>query len=223
MSDAAAAALARADRARANGALSRGPASPEGKARAAANARGQGFRSSGFWLLPDEDGAAFEALCRRQTAELGAVGEAQGALVLELVQAVWKQARADRLEAVLLDDIFTAESAGERLKLVRSLGTLVRYRNALLKDHGRALRRLGELQAQARERPPEKPDVAPDTAPAAPEAARAAVPPGARTNEPTNHHAAPPTPPRAEPDRPRNRQERRRRAALERQKQRRAA
>jgi hypothetical protein len=198
----------RAERARRNGARSHGPVSPEGKARAAANARRYGFRSGEFWLMPDEDEGEFAALHARQARAFAPADEGQEALVQELVRALWKKARADRLEAVLLTDIFAAEGAEERLRLTRSLGTLVRYRARIERDHERALKALLAAKAH-RAQAARNATPAPGAEPPAPRLA-------ARTNEPG---IAPPEP--AAPSL--NRAERRRLAALERQVKRRAA
>src|SRR3954447_17257173 len=52
---------AQVDASRANGALSRGPATSEGKARSALNGTRHGLRCSTFALLPDEDPAKWAA------------------------------------------------------------------------------------------------------------------------------------------------------------------
>ena len=53
---------ARAEASRRNGAKSRGPKSPDGKARSAQNALKHGLRAQKYVVLPDEDAAAFDAL-----------------------------------------------------------------------------------------------------------------------------------------------------------------
>jgi hypothetical protein len=198
----------RALRARRNGGRSKGPVTAEGKARAATNARRYGFRSGEFWLLPDEDETAFEALHDEQRGACAPQGETEEALVQDLVRAIWKKTRADRLEAALLGDIFDAEDGNERLRLVRSLSTLVRYRNGILRDHERALKALlaskAERAAAAR--------LAKQAAGPSPPPAR----PTPCTNEPSELEPV-------DTPRPLNRAERRRLEALERQNRRRAA
>ena len=53
---------ARAEASRKNGAKSRGPKTPEGKARASQNALKHGLRAQKYVVLPDEDAAEFAAL-----------------------------------------------------------------------------------------------------------------------------------------------------------------
>jgi hypothetical protein len=186
MNPTATAAPDRAAQARLNGARSSGPTSPEGKARSAANARRYGFRSGEFWLLPDEDPDAFAALHASKVRLLAPVGEDEEALVRDFVCAEWKAIRADRLEAALLGDVFAAETAGERLRLTRSLGTLTRYRAQIDRDQQRALKTLLALKDARRataRRAGDSPQSRPD-APVAlvctnePSALEAALPPG---------------------------------------------
>jgi hypothetical protein len=68
---------ARAEASRRNGAKSRGPKTPEGKARAAQNALKHGMRAQILVLLPDEDAAEFHALEAALLDELAPVGALQ--------------------------------------------------------------------------------------------------------------------------------------------------
>ena len=67
---------ARAAASRRNGAKSRGPKTPEGKARSAQNALKHGLRAEKFVLLHDEDAGAFEAMADALGGRSGANGRA---------------------------------------------------------------------------------------------------------------------------------------------------
>ena len=220
--------VAQIEASRRNGAASCGPVTAAGKARSALNGTRHGLCSAEFFLLPDEDPEAFAALSRSVLTALAPEGDIQHRLARQAVQAMWREARADRLEAVILTDLFAAdalpdraEAAARREKAMRSLGTLLRYRARIERDRARALQALASLRGRS---------------PAAP--APAPAPVAARTNEP--ERAAPPPPPPAQPaaptprplgplgtsepkSHPLNRHERRRLAALERLTRRKAA
>jgi hypothetical protein len=72
---------ARAEASRRNGAMSRGPKTTEGKARAAQNALKHGLRAEKYVVLPDEDAAGFAALEAALTEELAPDGALQNILV----------------------------------------------------------------------------------------------------------------------------------------------
>jgi hypothetical protein len=155
MSDATAAsptipAIDRATSSRLNGARSRGPATPEGKARSAANAQRHGFRCNGFWLTADEDAAEFEALQQYRLRAYRAVGEGERYAVLMILQAEWKVARAVRLEAAILGQTEAAETVDELNKALRQLETVLRYRRQIERDASKARTLLLQLQAQRR-------------------------------------------------------------------------
>jgi hypothetical protein len=62
---------ARAEASRRNGARSRGPRTPEGKARSSQNALKHGIRAQKFLVLPDEDAAESRRSRRRLVEETG--------------------------------------------------------------------------------------------------------------------------------------------------------
>jgi hypothetical protein len=92
---------ARAAASRRNGAKSRGPKTPESKARSAQNALKHGFRAQKHMVLPGEDAAELAALEAALIEELAPVGALQAALAQRVVSAVWRLSRAERLEAEL--------------------------------------------------------------------------------------------------------------------------
>jgi hypothetical protein len=149
---------ARAEASRRNGAKSRGPKSPEGKARSARNALKHGLRAEKFVLLHDEDAAAFEAMAEALADDLAPVGALQALLARRLVAAAWRLERADRIERELLALRAERDERGfGRLGLAlvrdgngsRSFDTLLRYRGSAMAELWRALRALKALQAEA--------------------------------------------------------------------------
>ena len=182
---------ARAEASRQNGAKSRGPKTPEGKARSAQNALKHGMRAQQHLVLPDEDAAEFADLEAALVAELAPVGALQRVLARRVAVAAWRLARADRIEAELFEERRVA-SGGLGLALIRdgngprSFETLLRYRGAAMAEFWRALRTLKALQAeQALEA-----DAAPATHPIRP-AARPRLADRAQPNEPERALARP--------------------------------
>jgi hypothetical protein len=94
---------ARAAASRKNGAKSRGPKSPEGKARSAQNALKHGMRAQKYVVRPQEDGAELEALESAILAELAPEGALQTLLARRVAIAAWRLARADRMEVEVLE------------------------------------------------------------------------------------------------------------------------
>ena len=109
---------ARAEASRQNGAKSRGPKTPEGKARAAQNALKHGMRARKHLVLPDEDAAEFADLEAALVAELAPVGALQTVLARRVAVAAWRLARADRIEIELFEERRVA-SGGLGLALIR--------------------------------------------------------------------------------------------------------
>jgi hypothetical protein len=147
---------ARAAASRRNGAKSRGPKTPEGKARSCQNALKHGLRAQKHMVLPGESPAAFEALETALLEELAPEGALQTVLARRVVAAAWRLERAERLEAGLFA-WNQLDGAGRNLGLAlirdcnnsRAFDTLLRYRGGTLAELWRALRTLKALQAEA--------------------------------------------------------------------------
>jgi hypothetical protein len=143
----------RAETSRLNGAESRGPKTPEGKARSAQNALKHGMRAQKYLVLPDEDAAELAELEAALVEELAPVGALQTVLAQRVAVAAWRLARADRIEIELFEERRSA-SGGLGLALIRdgngarSFETLLRYRGAAMAEFWRALRTLKALQAE---------------------------------------------------------------------------
>ena len=131
---------------RSNGARSSGPTTAAGKARAALNGTRHGLCSAQFFLLPDEDPAAWAAFAAGMLATLRPSDDAERHAAERAVQAMWREMRADRLEAVILSELFAAGALADpeagraaREAGMRSLSTLLRYRARIQRDIDRAL------------------------------------------------------------------------------------
>jgi hypothetical protein len=145
---------ARAQASRINGARSRGPRTPEGKARSSQNALKHGLRAQRFVVLADEDAAEYEAHEDALLAELAPEGALQTLLARRVAAAAWRLVRADRIEA----ELFEQQGNGDGdlgLALIRdghgarAFQTLLRYRGGAEAGLWRALRALKALQAEA--------------------------------------------------------------------------
>jgi hypothetical protein len=88
--------------ARANGALSHGPKTPEGKARSAQNARTHGLLSS-IVTLRCEDKEAFDAMLASYIQRYQPADGVEMALVEELTAAAWRHRRTLAIETHMLD------------------------------------------------------------------------------------------------------------------------
>ena len=110
----------------------RGPRTEAGKARSRMNAVKHGLRAR---VLPlTEDSGEFAELAERLRRTYRPEDDVEAELVAVLAAAMWKEARADRLEAETLDAIAAAAEGGtlgEALLAApacrASLGTVIRY------------------------------------------------------------------------------------------------
>ena len=114
----------------------RGPATPEGKARSAQNARRHGLRAQTFALLPGEDQLEWA----RHLAELcqgyGPTDDTETKLVEAIAAAMWNEIRADRTLAevmVAIPPLDAGRPHGGDLQepsYALSLNTAIRYMTA---------------------------------------------------------------------------------------------
>jgi hypothetical protein len=145
---------ARAEASRKNGAKSRGPKTPEGKARSAQNALKHGLRAQKYVVLPEEDADEFAELEAAMIEELAPVGALQTVLARRVAVAAWRLARADRIEVELFARRSWGADANPGIAMIRdgngsrSFETLLRYRGAAMAEFWRALKTLKALQAE---------------------------------------------------------------------------
>ena len=88
---------ARAEASRKNGARSRGPKTPEGKARSTQNALKHGLGAEKYVVLLDEDWDEFEKLETALTAELAPESALQSAMARRVARAAWRLMRGSRI------------------------------------------------------------------------------------------------------------------------------
>ena len=138
---------------RANGARSGGPATPAGKARAAMNAVRHGLSGRIFFLLADEDPAEFAAHEATWLAVWAPRDLHEREAALAAIRTMWREIRADRLEAAVLGELFgadalpdPAERAAARDRAFKALNTLLRYRGRIEREHRQAMAALEELR-----------------------------------------------------------------------------
>src|SRR3954467_13176525 len=127
---------AQSETSRANGARSRGPATPEGKARSALNGTRHGLRGTTFSLLPDEDPAEWAAHLDGYPARIRRADAAELACVERLAACDWREGRLLRLEA---ETLFAGR--GDTSEPDPRLGwsrTLPRYAAAIRRDPPRS-------------------------------------------------------------------------------------
>jgi hypothetical protein len=147
---------ARAEASRQNGAKSRGPITPAGKARASRNALQHGLRAERHVVVEGESPEAFAAFEAALLADLVPAGALQTLLAGRVARAAWRLERAERIEAELfarqMDGPFGDGDLGHALirdgNGARAFDTLLRYRGAAQAEFARALRLLKALQAE---------------------------------------------------------------------------
>ena len=221
--------LAQSESSRQNGARSSGPATAAGKARSSLNGVRHGLCGRTFFLLPDEDPAEFQAHEAMWLAVWSPRDLHEQEAAAAVIRAKWREARADRLEVEVLTDLFAAgtiaddaERQAAKAVAFKALGTLLRYRSRIEREHRQAMDALDALRQRRRARPEASRPSEPEAAGIQAAAAIATAPPEpatpARPGEPEQAICA-----TAASGAPLNRHQRRALAAIERRTVRRAA
>jgi hypothetical protein len=209
----------KSESARINGAKSRGPITPAGRAKSSRNSLRHGLSAKSV-VLPYEDAEQFEQLLEAYVDQF----DPRTAVEMELVEAIavarWRLRRTREVETSLLstelerrkDDIAKQpvyQSGTERMAYVfkmvsdnsQSLSMLVRYEGALTRSYDRAVKQLNALQRtppQIRPRQNEPTDDAqPEPlTPAEPATSRSepSVPASPESSDPSDSRTADPTP-----------------------------
>ena len=138
----------KAEIARANGALSHGPVSAEGKARSALNAARHGLCARTMVLGEGEDGGELAGLRAALLRRWQPVDAAEAHLVEELVFAAWRQVRLRAVEDAVLARAERGEPPSPALP---SLATLMRYRGRIERDGRQAVEQLAALRRGRKE------------------------------------------------------------------------
>jgi hypothetical protein len=164
--------------ARANGAQSHGPVTPEGKAKSALNAVTHGLTASAI-VLTTESKEKYAALLASYLEKCDPDGPIENDLVEEMVAAKWQQRRVAAMIAALIDvtmDHMEKEISDEFENIDNTVRTVLAFKNqakesaalALLnryaarhaREYHRALRHLREIQSERRDQndPPASPN-----------------------------------------------------------------
>jgi hypothetical protein len=172
--------------ARANGAKSHGPVTPQGRATSSRNSLRHGFAAKSV-VLPTESNREFQALLDSYIDQFDPQGGVERDLVQTMVAARWRLRRISNIETALLstelvrraediDEEFSNMDNTDRLAWVfqeladhgQTLSLVVRYEGALNRSYDRAFKQLHVLQSDRRRAQPNepKPDPDPDPAPA---------------------------------------------------------
>ena len=163
----------KSETARANGAKSRGPITPEGKAKSSQNAIKHGLTAT-FTVLPCESKEDFEAVVEAHRAHHQPATQLEEELVRSLAIARWRLARIAAIETNLFDNELSraeveideefseitgmgklAHVFGKLADKSKSLFLLIRYENSLTRTCDRAFKHLLAVQKLRNEPKPE--------------------------------------------------------------------
>jgi hypothetical protein len=161
----------RSQAARANGARSRGPVSPEGKAISARNAMRHGLLAK-ILLLPDENKTTFQALFYMLVDRFSPVDDIEMAAIEEMAACHWRLRRAISMETAIMTEgmLQLPDAAGDPSTAIfcdpgnyQKFELLGRYQTRLQNMYNRALRGLANVRKfPPRTGPPVTPPVEPE-------------------------------------------------------------
>ena len=176
----------KSDTARANGAKSHGPVTPQGRATSSRNSLRHGFAAKSV-VLPTESSPEFQALLDSYLVQFDPQGGVEEELVQTMVAARWRLRRICNIETILLanemlrraediDEEFTDVHDIDRLAWVfqrladhgQSLALVVRYEGALNRSYDRAFKQLQTLQSARHRVQPNEPKPEAHLAPVTP-------------------------------------------------------
>jgi hypothetical protein len=173
----------KAQTARANGAKSRGPATPQGRAASSRNSLRHGFTAASV-VLPTESSEDFQALLDSYAHQFHPQGGVEMDLIQTMAAARWRLRRICTIETTLLNNEMTRRAKDckrelndpddlARLAWVfrnladngQSLALLTRYEGALNRSYDRAFKQLLLLQSARHRAQPNEPKPGPSRAP----------------------------------------------------------
>jgi hypothetical protein len=177
--------LRRVQSSKANGALSKGPATPAGKLRSSENAIVHGLCADCI-VLEDEERENFQNLLQQHISHFRPIDEVEFGLVEEMCAARWRQRRAWSIETRMFDTQIARPSDGDGLDRMvvafdamaaaPSLSLLHRYETRLNLTYQRSLRTLIMLRTVKKPNEPSPISEHPDAIHAVPKAAEDAIP-----------------------------------------------
>ena len=157
--------LLKSETARANGAKSHGPVTPEGRAASSRNSLRHGFTATSV-VLPTESQEDFQALLDSYTDQFHPQGGVEEDLVQTMAAARWRLRRISTIETTLLNNEMTSRAKECRRELHspdddarlawvfqklagngQSLALLMRYEGTLNRSYDRAFKQLLLLQS----------------------------------------------------------------------------
>ena len=140
------------------------PTGPAATAPPTPTATRHGLCGRTFYLLPDESEAEWRQHESLLLASLAPRDALEHEAALAAIRAMWREMRADRLEAQVLTDLFAAgrledpdEATAAKAAALKALGTMLRYRGRIEREQRQAMQALDALRQRQLRRAPAPP------------------------------------------------------------------